>query len=87
MQLLAGSRRTQAAYYQLKLGKRFFRQFSKALGKDDKGKCFGNCNSLQTPEHLLLHWKHYRKERKKMKDALNTPIDGRWRDNVNVLYW
>jgi hypothetical protein len=74
MQLLAGSKKTQAAYYQLKLGKGFFKQFSKAIGKEDKGECFGNCNSLQTPKHLLLHCKHYRKERKKMKDALNTPI-------------
>jgi hypothetical protein len=74
MQLLAGSKRTQAAYYQLKLGKGFFKQFSKAIGKDDKGECFSNCNLLQTPEHLLLYCKHYRKERKKMKDALNTPI-------------
>jgi hypothetical protein len=74
MQLLTGTKRTQAAYYQLKLGKGFFKQFSKAIGKDDKGECFGNCNSLQTPKHLLLHCKHYSKERKKMKDALNTPI-------------
>jgi hypothetical protein len=73
MQLLAGSKRTQAAYYQLKLGKGFFKQFSKAIGKDDKGECFSNCNSLQTPKHLLLHCKHYTKERKKIKDALNTP--------------
>jgi bacteriorhodopsin len=29
---------------------------------------------LQTPKHLLLHCKHYRKERKEIKDALNTPI-------------
>jgi hypothetical protein len=74
MQILAGSKRVQAAYYQLKLGKGFFKQFSKAIGKDDKGECFGNFTSVQTPEHLLLHCKHYRKERKKMKDALNTPI-------------
>jgi hypothetical protein len=52
----------------------FFKQFSKAIGKDDKGECFGNCNSLQTPEHLRLHCKHYIKERKKMNDALNTPL-------------
>jgi hypothetical protein len=74
MQLLARSKRIEAAYYQLKLGKSFFKQFSKAIGKDDKGECFGNCNSLQTPKHLLLHCKHYRKERNKIKDALNTPI-------------
>jgi hypothetical protein len=61
MQLLARSKRTQAVYYQLKLGKGFFKQFSKAIGKDDKGECFSNCNSLQTPKHLLLHCKHYRK--------------------------
>jgi hypothetical protein len=48
-------------------------KFSKAIGKDDKEECFGNCNSLQAPKHLLLHCKHYGKERKKMKNALNTP--------------
>ena len=73
MQLLSRSRRTQAAYHQLKLGKGFFKQFLKAIGKDDKGECFGNCSSLQTPKHLLLYCKHYTKERKKMKEALNTP--------------
>jgi ribonuclease HI len=35
MQLLAGTKRTQAAYYQLKLGKGFFMQFSKAIGKKE----------------------------------------------------
>jgi hypothetical protein len=59
MQLLVRSKRTLAAYYQLKLGKGFFKQFSKAIGKDDKGECFGNCNAVQTPKHLLLHCKYY----------------------------
>jgi hypothetical protein len=35
----------QAAYYQLKLGKGFFKQFSKGIGKDDRRECFGNCNT------------------------------------------
>ena len=74
IQPLSGPKKVQAAYYQLKLGKGFFKQFSKAIGKDDKGECFGNCNSLQTPKHLLLHCKHYRKERERMLDALDTPI-------------
>jgi hypothetical protein len=58
----------EAAYYQLKPGKGFFKQFSKAIGKDDRGLCFGNCNSLQTPEHLL-HCKHYTKERRGLAKA------------------
>jgi hypothetical protein len=74
MQILTRPKRTQAAYYQLKLGKGFFKQFLKAIGKDNKGECFSNYTSVQTPKHLLLHCKHYRKERKKIKDALNTPI-------------
>jgi hypothetical protein len=49
MQPLAGPKRAHAAYYQLKLGKGFLKQFSKAIGKDIKGECFGDCNSLQTP--------------------------------------
>ena len=73
MQLLSGPKRVQAAYYQLKLGQGFFKQFSKAIGKDDKGECFGDCNALQTPAHLLLYCKHYAKERKKMANTLDTP--------------
>jgi hypothetical protein len=37
MQNPTGPKRVQAAYYQLKLGKGFFKQFSKAIGKDDRG--------------------------------------------------
>jgi hypothetical protein len=58
----------QAAYYQLKLGKGFFKQFCKAIGKDDRRECFGNCNSLQTLEHLL-HCKHYAEERRVLAKA------------------
>jgi hypothetical protein len=71
MQNPTGPKRVQAAYYQLKLGKGFFKQFSKAIGKDDRGECFGN--SLQTPEHLLLHCKHYTKERRGLPKGLNKP--------------
>jgi ribonuclease HI len=73
MQVLAGPKRVQAAYYQLKLGKGFFKQFSKAIGKDERGECFGNCNSLQTPQHLLLHCKHYSRERTELAKALHAP--------------
>jgi hypothetical protein len=73
MQKLTGPKRVQAAYYQLKLGKGFFKQFSKAISKDDRGDCWGNCNSLQTPEHLLLYYKHYTKERRGLAKALHKP--------------
>ena len=73
MQLLSSPKRVLAAYHQLKLGKGFFKQFSKAIDKDDKGECFRDCNALQTPEHLLLHCKHYRKERQRMKNTLDSP--------------
>ncbi|KAF1935273.1 hypothetical protein EJ02DRAFT_428592 [Clathrospora elynae] len=36
-------KRTQAAYMQLKLGKGFFKQFSKAISKEDKVECFRDC--------------------------------------------
>jgi hypothetical protein len=56
-----------------KLGKGFFKQFSKAIGNDDRGVCFGNCNSLETPEHLLLHCKHYAKVRRVLAKAFYKP--------------
>ena len=43
---LAALKRTFAAYSQLKLWKGFFKSFSKAIGKERKGKCFGNCQTL-----------------------------------------
>jgi hypothetical protein len=42
--------------------------------KDDRRECFGDCNSLQKPEQLLLHRKHYAKERKKMTEALDIHV-------------
>jgi ribonuclease HI len=73
IQQLSGPKKVQSAYYQLKLGKGFFKQFSKAIGKDDTGQCFGNCSALQSPKHLLLHCRHYRKEREKLARVLDTP--------------
>lgn len=66
----AFSKDTQAAYYQLKLGKGFFKSFSRAIGKDPIGRCFGNCSALQTPKHLILYCKHYSKERKIMQKKI-----------------
>jgi hypothetical protein len=74
MQISGRAKKVQAAYYQLKLGKGFFKQFSKAIGKDDKGECFSSCKELQSPKHLLLYCKHYAKERKRMRNNLDTPI-------------
>jgi hypothetical protein len=74
MQPLAGPKRVQATYYQLKRGKGFFRQSSKAIDNNNRGECFGVCKELQTPEHLLLHCQHYAKERRKMTEALDIPV-------------
>jgi hypothetical protein len=35
--------------------------------------CFGYCNSLQIPEHRLLHCKYYAKERRVLAKALQKP--------------
>jgi hypothetical protein len=39
-------KRTQSAFYQLKLGKGFFKSFSKVIGKDADGQCFGDCRFM-----------------------------------------
>jgi ribonuclease HI len=72
--MLSYPRKIQSAYYQLKLGKGFFKSHSKAIGKDREGKCFGNCRVLQTPRHLVLHCKHYKNERKEMEKALGSRL-------------
>ena len=67
-------RKTQASFYQLLLGKGFFKSFSYTIGKDEKGECFGSCTAFQSPKHLILHCKHYAKERKSMRKELGSTL-------------
>jgi hypothetical protein len=65
-------KRTQSAFYQLKLGKGLSKSFSKVIGKDADGQCFGDCRFIQTLKHLILYCKHYRKERKEMEKVVGS---------------
>jgi hypothetical protein len=74
MQVFGGPKRVQTALPLAQAGRSLLQAFSKAIGKDDRGECFGNCNSLQKPEHLLLHCKHYAKERRVLAKTLHKPM-------------
>ena len=39
-------KKIQSAFFQLKLGKGYFKSFSKVIGKDKEGRCFRECNSI-----------------------------------------
>ncbi|KAF2834604.1 hypothetical protein M501DRAFT_923061, partial [Patellaria atrata CBS 101060] len=67
-------KKIQAAYFQLKTGIGFFKSYSKVIGKDEEGKCFRDCQSLQTPTHLILHCAHYSKECKEMRKELRSKL-------------
>lgn len=64
-------RSVQSAYYQLLLGKGFFKAYSYAIGRDedDLGQC-PSCQTSQTPIHLVLYCKQYKAERKELKDKV-----------------
>ncbi|KAF1980552.1 hypothetical protein K402DRAFT_428690, partial [Aulographum hederae CBS 113979] len=62
-------RSTASAYFQLKIGHGYNRQYLERFHKMDSPLC--SCGSIQSPEHLILSCKWYRKERKKLKEALN----------------
>ena len=64
----------QSAFFQLKLGKGFFKSFSKTIGKDKDNKCFKECNFVQTPKHLLLNCNLYREERREMQRQLGSSL-------------
>jgi len=64
----------QLAFFQLKLGKGYFKSFSKTIGKDKEGKCFRECSAIQTPKHLLLDCSLYREERKEMQRQLGSSL-------------
>jgi len=67
-------KRTQAAFFQLKFGKGFFKSHSHVIGKSTSSKCFSNCNAKQTPQHLILACQTYRKERKEMEKELKSQL-------------
>ena len=64
----------QSAFYQLKLGKGFFKSFSKTIGKDKEGRCFRDCTAVQTPKHLLLECRLYWEERKEIQRQLGSSL-------------
>src|SRR6266567_7063222 len=67
-------KRLQSAFFQLKLGKGFFKSFSKTIGKDKEGKFFRDCSAIQTPKHLLLECRLYWEERKEMQRQLGSSL-------------
>ena len=67
-------KRLQSAFFQLKLGKGFFKSFSKTIGKDKEGKCFRDCRAIQTPKHLLLECRLCWEERKEMQRQLSSSL-------------
>jgi hypothetical protein len=58
----------------LKLGKGFFKSFSKVIGKDADGQCFSDCRFMQTPKYLVLYCKHYKKERREMEKVVGSRL-------------
>ena len=63
-------KRTHSAYYQLKLGRGFFKSFTSKIGDNPDNKCLRECDSIQTPRHLVLYCKKYQEERKILEKAL-----------------
>ena len=67
-------KKLQLAFYQLKLGKGYFKSFSKTIGKDKERRCFRECSFVQTPKHLLLDCNLYREERREMQKKLGSSL-------------
>lgn len=62
-------RKTASAFYQLKLGHGYFKEYlARWRPWDYSNKC--SCGKIQTPEHLVLECKNYKAERKELKKEL-----------------
>src|SRR5215471_14180766 len=53
------AKRIHSAYYQLKLGRGFFKSFISKIDRNTDNKCFRECRFIQSPKHLILHCKKY----------------------------
>jgi hypothetical protein len=68
------SKRLQSAFFQPKVGKGFFKSFSKTIGKDKEGRCFRGCTAVQTPTYLLLEYRLYWEDRKEMQRQIGSSL-------------
>jgi len=65
-------REITSAFYSLKLGHGYFNSYLKRFKKRDSSLC--RCGSPQTPKHLLLSCRLYKKERKSLQECLQHRI-------------
>src|SRR4051812_46171336 len=72
--ILEVPRKHQGAYIQLKTGIGYFKAYFNKIGKAENSRCFGRCAARQTPKHLLLECKTYKKERKRMEKSIKAPL-------------
>ena len=67
-------KKLQSAFFQLKLGKGYFRSFTRIVETNKEGRCFRECIAIQTPKYLLLDCSLYKEERKKMQRQLGSSL-------------
>lgn len=62
-------RKTASAYFQIKLGHGYIKNYLFKLGHSSTDLC--SCGKKETPEHLLLSCSEYKKERAELRAKLN----------------
>ena len=62
-------RQVASAFFQLKLGHGYFKNYLYKLGHTKSSKC--ECGQKETPEHLMLWCKKYKIERRELKEKFN----------------
>jgi hypothetical protein len=60
----------QSAYIQLKTGVGFIQAYQHTIKKAASATCFGDCNSRQTTQHLLLECRTFNTHRATLRQAL-----------------
>ncbi|KAH7548755.1 hypothetical protein BM1_10921 [Bipolaris maydis] len=68
------SREASSAFYQLKLGHCYLRDFLFKRGKVDSKACPCNYRATQDPAHILLSCTLYKEARKKMQETTKDPL-------------
>lgn len=73
VQVPPGSKReASSAFFQLKLGHGYFRSYLFKRGHAVNDKC--SCGHKETPDHLLLSCREYKKEQKELEKELRTKL-------------
>ena len=70
LELKKADRLTFSTYMQLKIGHKYFKSYLYHLLAYDTRHCHGTYTGVQSPDHILMHCRHFRAKQQALREEL-----------------